>query len=227
MFLFDKTKRNLSELGRRGLRPCIPLPAGRPQANASKRSLGLYKKPRPIGARLFARACKPGSVVDGHLSRTHVAARLKPPPSGRPGRPCVPFHGVAPDRVYSAVMSPCGGRALISAFPPLRRRKVRSPPFPAKASGFRRKLRSLPCFSFAGKAGGVPWRYISVALVRGFPLAGVTRYPCPVEPGLSSRTGFRRVRAAVWPAAVYSTSNPPGKSIKLLYLRPSRDIIRR
>ena len=105
--------------------------------------------------------------------------------------------------------------------------KVRSAPFPAKATGFCRKLRSLPCFSFAGKAGGVPWRYISVALVRGFPLAGVTRYPCPVEPGLSSRTGFRRVRAAVWPAAVYFTSNLPGKSIKLLYLRPSRDIIRR
>ena len=40
-------------------------------------------------------------------------------------------------------------------------------------------------------------RYISVALVRGSPLAGVTRYPCPVEPGLSSRTGFRLVPAAV------------------------------
>ena len=40
-------------------------------------------------------------------------------------------------------------------------------------------------------------RYLSVALVRGFPLAGVTRYPCPVEPGLSSRTGFRLVPAAV------------------------------
>ena len=29
-------------------------------------------------------------------------------------------------------------------------------------------------------------RYISVALVLGSPPAGVTRYPCPVEPGLSS-----------------------------------------
>ena len=48
---------------------------------------------------------------------------------------------------------------------------------------------------------GAAWRYISVALVRGFPLAGVTRYPCPVEPGLSSRTGFRPVRAAARPAA--------------------------
>ena len=42
-------------------------------------------------------------------------------------------------------------------------------------------------------------RYISVALVRGSPLAGVTRYPCPVEPGLSSRTGFRLVPAVVQP----------------------------
>ena len=97
------------------------------------------------GADYNARACKPGSVVDGHLSRTHVAARLKPPPSGRPGRPCVPFHGVAPDRVYSAVMSPCGGRALISAFPPLpRRRKVRSPPFPRGSRGLRVKTSLAP-----------------------------------------------------------------------------------
>ena len=38
---------------------------------------------------------------------------------------------------------------------------------------------------------------ISVALVRGSPLAGVTRYPCPAEPGLSSRTGFRLMPATV------------------------------
>ena len=42
-------------------------------------------------------------------------------------------------------------------------------------------------------------RYISVALVRGSPLAGVTRYPCPMEPGLSSRTSFRNVPAVVRP----------------------------
>ena len=40
-------------------------------------------------------------------------------------------------------------------------------------------------------------RYISVALVRGSPLAGVTRYPYPVEPGLSSRTGFRLMPATI------------------------------
>ena len=31
-------------------------------------------------------------------------------------------------------------------------------------------------------------RYISVALFLGSPPAGVTRYPCPMEPGLSSQT---------------------------------------
>ena len=63
------------------------------------------------------RACKPGSVIDGHLSGTCVAARLKPPPwDGRAG--LMSLHGVAPDRVYSTGLSPADGRALISAFPP-------------------------------------------------------------------------------------------------------------
>ena len=44
-----------------------------------------------------------------------------------------------------------------------------------------------------------PWRYISVALVLGSPPAGVTRYPCPVKPGLSSRPAFRHGPAAVRP----------------------------
>ena len=42
-------------------------------------------------------------------------------------------------------------------------------------------------------------RYISVALVLGFPPAGVTRYPYPVEPGLSSSAAFRLASAAVRP----------------------------
>ena len=33
-------------------------------------------------------------------------------------------------------------------------------------------------------------RYLSVALFLKSPSAGVTRYPCPVEPGLSSRKGL-------------------------------------
>ena len=40
-------------------------------------------------------------------------------------------------------------------------------------------------------------RHISVALVLRSPSAGVTRYPCPVEPGLSSQGAFRPSCAAV------------------------------
>ena len=40
-------------------------------------------------------------------------------------------------------------------------------------------------------------RYFSVALFLKSPSAGVTRYPCPVEPGLSSRPAFRPGRATV------------------------------
>ena len=42
-------------------------------------------------------------------------------------------------------------------------------------------------------------RYLSVALVLGSPPAGITRYPCPVEPGLSSSAAFRHASAAVRP----------------------------
>ena len=42
-------------------------------------------------------------------------------------------------------------------------------------------------------------RYISVALVLRSPSAGVTRYPCPVKPGLSSPGAFRHPAAAVQP----------------------------
>ena len=143
----------------------------------------------------FERACKPGSVFDGHLSGTHVAARLKPPPrDSRAG--LMSLHGVAPDRVYSTGLSPADGRALISAFPPL----------PGRAR-----------------------RYISVALVRGSPLAGVTRYPCPVEPGLSSRDSFRSARAAVRPARIHIVNSAARlvkrADIKLLCSEPARFII--
>ena len=69
-----------------------------------------------------------------------------------------------------------------------------------------RKRRAFVGTPFDFSPGGGSTRYISVALVRGFPLAGVTRYPCPVEPGLSSRTGFRRVRAAAPPLYIIHIS---------------------
>ena len=54
------------------------------------------------------RACKPGSVIDSHLSRRTVAGTFQPPPwDGRAGR--MSLRGVAPDRVYSAALSPAGG----------------------------------------------------------------------------------------------------------------------
>ena len=60
-------------------------------------------------------ACKPGSVANDHLSRPMVAHWLKPPPeSGRAS--LLLSHGVAPDRVYSTDMSPCGGWALTPPF---------------------------------------------------------------------------------------------------------------
>ena len=57
-----------------------------------------------------------------------------------------------------------------------------------------------PCSADAG-------RYLSVALVLRFPSAGVTRYPCPVEPGLSSSGSFRFPSAAVQPS-LRKYSNP-------------------
>ena len=62
-------------------------------------------------------------------------------------------------------------------------------------------LPRLSTLTFPENATRFPGRrYISVALVRGLPLAGVTRYPCPVEPGLSSCAGFRPAPAVVRPA---------------------------
>ena len=45
-------------------------------------------------------------------------------------------------------------------------------------------------------------RYLSVALVLRSPSAGVTRYPCPMKPGLSSPADFRPAAAAVQPSCV-------------------------
>lgn len=57
--------------------------------------------------RLSERACKPGSVIDSHLSRRTVADAFQPPPwDGRAGH--MSLRGVAPDRVYSAALSPAG-----------------------------------------------------------------------------------------------------------------------
>ena len=63
---------------------------------------------------------------------------------------------------------------------------------PPQAAG----LSSFHCVSSPHGLDGAE-RYLSVALVLGSPPAGVTRYPCPVEPGLSSQGAFRPSCAAV------------------------------
>ena len=152
------------------------------------KSTGFYSR-----CFFYELTCKPGSVIENdHLSRPAVAGRLKPPPGdGRAGL-VSPFHGVAPDRVYSVHVSPRDGWAL-------------TPPF----HHHRSKLRQS----------------ISVALVRGSPLAGVTRYPCPAEPGLSSCTGFRPVPAVVQPALWGIVIIFSGQVNHFLYLSGERSII--
>ncbi len=120
--------------------------------------------------------CKPGSVFDSHLSRRAVAGALQPPPEdGRAS--LMSSHGVAPDRVYSGEQSPVTGWALTPPFHPY--------------------LTPQNQYGFAGARYRAARRYLSVALVLGSPPAGVTRYPCPAEPGLSSDRSFRLRPAAV------------------------------
>ena len=63
-------------------------------------------------------------------------------------------------------------------------------------------------------------RYISVALVLGSPPAGITRYPYPVEPGLSSSGAFRRPSAAVQPGRgnIVQQTNPNVKCLANSFL---------
>ena len=75
-----------------------------------------------------------------------------------------------------------------------------------------------------GPVGDGTRRYISVALFLKSPSAGVTRYPCPVEPGLSSRRAFRSRRATACltrptilqeRGALVNESSPPSGKICL------------
>ena len=111
---------------------------------------------------LHDRVYKPGSVFDSHLSSRRIAPAIQPPSRRQPGKPCL-LCGVAPDRVCSDGYFHTIGCALTAPFHPYR---------PAQGRPFIQ-------------------RYLSVALFLKSPSAGVTRYPCPVEPGLSSCTAFR------------------------------------
>ena len=78
-------------------------------------------------------------------------------------------------------------------------------------------LPRLSTLTTPAKAGG---RYISVALFLKSPSAGVTRYPRPMEPGLSSRTGFRHVPATVRRTRrLYCSEAPPESQRKIQRIR--------
>ena len=131
---------------------------------------------------------------------------------GTVGQTECPSTALLRDRVYIVKpMLPWAGCALTAPFHPY---LVDSPmetlPFPQaemvtlhgeSPPSHRTRLRWA-------SMGALLWgrRYLSVALVLRFPSAGVTRYPCPVEPGLSSSGPFRFPSAAVQPSLrKYST----------------------
>ena len=130
---------------------------------------------KTFGAFFCDWAYKPGSV----LTAIYLAPQLLTGSShllGTAGQAYCPTHGVAPDRVYIIKpMLPWAGCALTAPFQP-----------------------------YPWASGEAHRRYLSVALVLGLPPAGVTRYPCPVEPGLSSSGSFRFPSAAVRPSRLDS-----------------------
>ena len=113
-------------------------------------------------------ACKPGSVVDSHSSRTCVTASLQRPTRGHAraarcgSEPLVPLFGLAPGGVYPATGVAVGAVRSYRTISPL----------PIRRGGLRRYL-------FCGTCRGLapPRRYLA---------------PCPVEPGLSSPRAPRR-----------------------------------
>ena len=111
------------------------------------------------------RVCKPGSVLDSHLSCRTVAGTL------------------------CATSSETAGPANVSSTVLLRIEFTASDSLQPTGE-------LLPRLSTLTPRAG---RYISVALFLKSPSAGVTRYPCPVEPGLSSQGAFRPACATARP----------------------------
>ena len=91
------------------------------ERSAASRETDVRKPAKKVRADSFdrrsERACKPGSVIDSHLSRRTVAGALQPPSRKQPGKPCF-LCGVAPDRVYSIGHSRADGCALTAPFHP-------------------------------------------------------------------------------------------------------------
>ena len=151
------------------------------------------KRPRFSGGAFYDRVCKPGSVIHSHLSRRIVAGALQPPPRKQPGKPCF-LHGVAPDRVYSNGRFHADACALTARFHPYLVGANFISLAPPQAAGLGHSVAPPPPtkHSFCGAPFLGLRRFISVALFLRSLWAGVTRYPCPAEPGLSSCAAFRR-----------------------------------
>ena len=137
--------------------------------------------PSRDGGSLFC-CSKPVSRVLSFKTAIYLDAPLLTRSSRLPGTAgpaCMSLHGVAPDRVYSdgRFHTPSGEllpRLSTLTAPPKRSSTVASGADPLCAAPSKEGVR----------------RYISVALVLGSPPAGVTRYPCPAEPGLSSQASL-------------------------------------
>lgn len=161
----------------------------------------IQKAPRTIrGAFCATQTCKPGSV----LTAIYLAPQLPTGSSrllGTAGPAEFPSTALLRDRVCSVKpMSPWAGCALTAPFHPYFA-DLREITFPIPQAELAAHFAKPPLpietqFRWDPKRGK---RYLSVALVLGSPPAGVTRYPCPVEPGLSSSAAFRRASAAVRP----------------------------
>ena len=99
---------------------------------------GQGKGPVPQGGRAFP-ASKPVSRVLSFKTAIYLDAPLPMRSShlqNAAGPALTRYHGVAPDRVYSDEQFPVIGRALISAFPPLPRGRMRQRrPAPAPPEG--------------------------------------------------------------------------------------------
>ena len=126
---------------------------------------------------LFINVSKPVSRVlsmDSHLSRRIVADTLKPPPESGRATLCSPAVLLRIEFTAADCLQLSDGLLPPSFHPYLATQKQ----------------------SFCENPETGTRRYISVALFLKSPSAGVTRYPCPVEPGLSSSTAFQLVSAA-------------------------------
>ena len=130
--------------------------------------------PLPARSSHLLNAAGPACCVTTVLLRIEFTAMSSFQSSG--GRLSPPFHPYPVAASSIPFASAYGRKPTHSAAPPLPKRT-------ASPGSFRKRGRRETKKDIKLAATR---RYISVALFLKSPSAGVTRYPCPVEPGLSS-----------------------------------------